>query len=603
MSLAPDIATALMEADRLWRAGRHDDAEKACRAILTAHPNTAPALHLLAHLMRLKGVAAEAENLAREALALAPNDAAICNTLGNLLYDRGAVAEAEAAYSKATALQPAYAEAHYNRGLMLRELGRPVEAMAAQQRAAALRPYPQALVQIGTLLASEGRHEQSLARLDEALRVQPDYFDALYYKGVSLTALQQYHEAETVFRAALAQKPKSPEALHGLGAVLNYLNRENEALAAFEQVLAITPTHAPAHHDYNALAHTMGRADLAFKSFSYARQRAGDVPALLLAEAEQRLRLDEIGAAEALLRRGRALAPQDTAIMNALGRALTGQGRFDEAAAIFDTAATQEPSNAAHRREQAVALLHGRKAAAAATLLEKVVQEAPNDQMALALLTLAWREVGDPRHAALTAMEDYVRIYDLPPPPGFADSQSFNRQLAEVLSRLHTRKVEPHDQTLRGGTQTMGKLFGCGIKEVEALREKIGEAIADYIARMPDAPEHPLFGRKTDNFAYFGSWSCRLTSSGFHTNHVHPQGWLSSAYYVALPDAVAGADQQGWIKFGESNLRLGEQDKPLGALKPVIGRLVLFPSYMWHGTVPFRSDAARLTVAFDVVPV
>jgi hypothetical protein len=30
--------------------------------------------------------------------------------------------------------------------------------------------------------------------------------------------------------------------------------------------------------------------------------------------------------------------------------------------------------------------------------------------------------------------------------------------------------------------------------------------------------------------------------------------------------------------------------------------LVLFPSYFWHGTVPFASEQARLTVAFDVLP-
>ena len=33
-----------------------------------------------------------------------------------------------------------------------------------------------------------------------------------------------------------------------------------------------------------------------------------------------------------------------------------------------------------------------------------------------------------------------------------------------------------------------------------------------------------------------------------------------------------------------------------------MGKLVLFPSYFWHGTVPFTSENTRLTIAFDVVP-
>ena len=99
-----------------------------------------------------------------------------------------------------------------------------------------------------------------------------------------------------------------------------------------------------------------------------------------------------------------------------------------------------------------------------------------------------------------------------------------------------------------------------------------------------------------------GSWSCRLHSGGFHDNHVHHKGWISSAYYVALPDATRESEQ-GWLKFGESNIALGERDRPERLVQPVVGKLVLFPSYYWHGTVPFASNDPRMTVAFDVVPV
>jgi hypothetical protein len=38
------------------------------------------------------------------------------------------------------------------------------------------------------------------------------------------------------------------------------------------------------------------------------------------------------------------------------------------------------------------------------------------------------------------------------------------------------------------------------------------------------------------------------------------------------------------------------------AVKPEPGKLVLFPSYMWHGTAPFGGDQPRLTIAFDLIP-
>jgi len=156
---------------------------------------------------------------------------------------------------------------------------------------------------------------------------------------------------------------------------------------------------------------------------------------------------------------------------------------------------------------------------------------------------------------------------------------------------------------LRGGTQTPGLLFARKSKLVEQLREQISEAVADYVRRMPNGSSHPLLARKEEAFSFTHSWSCKLRSSGFHTNHVHPMGWISSAYYVSLPDELDDeAKRPGWLKFCESHLELGGDDRPEHFVRPRVGHLALFPSYFWHGTAPFQSSADRLTVAFDVVP-
>ena len=179
----------------------------------------------------------------------------------------------------------------------------------------------------------------------------------------------------------------------------------------------------------------------------------------------------------------------------------------------------------------------------------------------------------------------------------------FNWVFGKELTQLHSSKVEPFDQTLRGGTQTPGQLFEFNVPIIAQFREQIREIMADYIGNLPDDSSHPFLRRKTSEFDFAGSWSCLLRSNGYHTNHVHPKGWISSAYYVALPGTMAdGHDRQGWLKFGESNMGLGERDQPAHSVKPAVGKLVLFPSYYWHGTVPFTDPGERLTVAFDVAP-
>jgi hypothetical protein len=95
----------------------------------------------------------------------------------------------------------------------------------------------------------------------------------------------------------------------------------------------------------------------------------------------------------------------------------------------------------------------------------------------------------------------------------------------------------------------------------------------------------------------------RLRTSGFHTNHVHPRGWVSSACYIELPDSMSdGSTQEGILTFGEPGILTAPTLRAEHFIRPRPGMLVLFPSYVWHGTVPFSSDRARLTVAFDAVP-
>ena len=96
---------------------------------------------------------------------------------------------------------------------------------------------------------------------------------------------------------------------------------------------------------------------------------------------------------------------------------------------------------------------------------------------------------------------------------------------------------------------------------------------------------------------FSGSWSVRLTDAGFHANHFHPEGWLSSAFYLALPESANG--QEGWLALGEPQADLGLDLPPIRLVEPKPGRLVLFPSTMWHGTVPFPAGE-RLSIAFDV---
>jgi hypothetical protein len=67
-----------------------------------------------------------------------------------------------------------------------------------------------------------------------------------------------------------------------------------------------------------------------------------------------------------------------------------------------------------------------------------------------------------------------------------------------------------------------------------------------------------------------------------------------------LPNEKLRDPHAGWLKFGEPNRPVAGVS-PERMVEPKAGTLVLFPSHMWHGTVP-SEGAERLSAAFDIIP-
>jgi hypothetical protein len=207
---------------------------------------------------------------------------------------------------------------------------------------------------------------------------------------------------------------------------------------------------------------------------------------------------------------------------------------------------------------------------------------------------MAWRLLGDDRHQWLSGQPGLVATQEIE----YAGNWD---QLADVLRGLHHARSHPIGQSVRGGTQTRGRLFGRPEPAIQALEAAIRAAVQRHVEGLPATdPGHPLLRDAGKKPVFSGSWSVRLTAGGFHVAHIHPDGRLSSACYILLPDGIDAADRPGWLEIGGPPAELGLDLKPLHVIRPQPGRLALFPSTLFHGTRPFPAGE-RMTVAFDVV--
>ena len=80
---------------------------------------------------------------------------------------------------------------------------------------------------------------------------------------------------------------------------------------------------------------------------------------------------------------------------------------------------------------------------------------------------------------------------------------------------------------------------------------------------------------------------------------------MSGVYYVAVPEPEPGDDPRaGWIEFNRPGYGIPPLSGSAGieTICPEPGMAILFPSYVWHGTIPFSGGGERISIAFDLHP-
>jgi uncharacterized protein (TIGR02466 family) len=411
-------------------------------------------------------------------------------------------------------------------------------------------------------------------------------------------------EAEAAARRALALGIESPETRLVLGRALQSQRRLDEAERAFEEAIGMRPTYVDAHRDLAQLV-WMRTADasVALRGVDKALAAAPLVAGLHLVRS---LLLEVSGDNEASLvavDAGLAKVPDDGGLLRQAAHLRSEAGEGELALALAHRAASREGGADANVVEALLACGRPREADA---ILARLRAARPHDQYVIALQSTTWRILGDERYRTLC---DYAAMVDakrLDTPPGFATLQAFLAALAADLEGMHSYRTHPMQNSLRGGSQLPLEQAELGRPLVAALFRSIESAVSRYIARL-GAGADPLRARNTRQYVFSGAWSVQLRSGGYHTDHVHPHGWISSACYIALPDAVGSGegdppDRAGWLRLGKPNIATRPALGPECYVRPEPGLLVLFPAYMWHGVEPFKGERPRLAVAFDVVP-
>jgi uncharacterized protein (TIGR02466 family) len=452
-------------------------------------------------------------------------------------------------------------------GTVLREQRRAGDAEAAFRRAISMAPRDiYAHHNLGALLSAQDRPEDALAALNRAQSLGLNAHELHVNRGRTLMQLYRLDDAEKAYAKAASIEPRDAKS-QAMLAQLRFMRGDAEFARDLAAACRNHPMHPGLHLTLADVRRRAGDLGAAHAGLCSLRERVGDLPELSAALARVLLDAGQVPHAAREALRGLQMRPGDPAITDIASSTLLACGRPD----------------------QALMLVRGQRL------------RTPEDQRWIAHESTAARMLGHALYGELYDYARFVRVYEIEVPKGFADLDAFNAALESALHSRHLFKNHPLDQSLRNGSQTARNLMTDADKTVQALLGAFTAPLADYVRSVEVEQDHPLSPHGRAAVRLQGCWSVELHGRGYHVNHVHPEGWISSAYYVKTPPSAADASgKHGWIKFGETPLPLPSVT-PEHFIQPQPGRLVLFPSYMWHGTNPVLDGDERVSVAFDAV--
>jgi tetratricopeptide (TPR) repeat protein len=406
--------------------------------------------------------------------------------------------------------------------------------------------------------------------------------------GLAQISFEAWRPAAELFAKARTLLPGNADALRNHALAMAAEGHGCDAEALLKAALLQTPGWLDGHRVLAAQRYTNGHHDRFDRSYPEAARSDPNNAALRMAWFQQHATLKNWERAGAILADARKALPDHQGLKLAELFLASESGAARNNAALFDGFA--ELNDPGLDLAQVRHHLRGGDPVRAEAIAVRHIGS-PAARMFWPYLSLCWRMTDDERAGWLDGDPLFSATFDF----DFNDAEL--TALAEVLRGLHRMKAPYPEQSVRGGTQTDRQLFFHPDPAIQAVRAAVSAAVAGYIESLPEhEAAHPLLGLpRTQPLSFEGSWSVRLTGAGYHHSHTHVLGWISSALYVALPD---GADC-GKLALGAPPPELELPLQLYRHVQPKPGRLVLFPSTLWHCTKPFAAGE-RLSIAFDV---
>ena len=363
--------------------------------------------------------------------------------------------------------------------------------------------------------------------------------------------------AEKLYKETLKSNANHVDAHNNLGIILLRSGKPQKAMGCFEKVVELNPNHASAHNNLGVVFRQLGENQKAISNYEKAIE----------------------------------IQPNHASAHNNLGNIFRKLKKFQKAADYFVQSAT----------------IYGNAQFLECTYLANGVENYNK------LLNTFVEK--DPKNLRIAALASYVstkenikNVYPFCKKPlnyffsinlkdEFESSDQFFKCLLEISEKLESSWQLKN--LVKNGYQSTGNLLDKPFLEITELKKKIEKQISIYRKNYKNSDDHYI--TRWPNESELNGWYVKLKKQGQLKSHIHENGWLSGVFYIKVPKPLRKNE-------GSINLSLQGFDYPYDKNLPNLYYapkpfdLILYPSSLFHYTVPFTSNEERHCIAFDLTP-
>ncbi len=409
----------------------------------------------------------------------------------------------------------------------------------------------------GVILKDRGKSQEAELLTRKAIELNPDYPDAHSNLGMILKDLGKLQEAELLTRKAIHLKPDFAEAHSNLGGILRDLGKLQEAELSTRKAIKLNPNSASAHFN--------------------------------------------------------------------LGNALELSGKREEAKSHWAKAVELNPEE----EKSMISLVHNlcyeQKYELALKYLSKNQSDSCQSLYLGCLLSLnrekdfkeKYRELNEKQvcNADIGAIVEHANIiYDNKYESPFCNEaikfvlmdkineEAFSRDhLNELISYNKKSKKDNRAQgLLTNGIQTSGNLFSLNLPFIKSIKKAIEDKIELYKNNFENSGQG-FINNWPENYE-LRAWMIRMKTGGFLSPHNHEYGWITGSFYLQVP-RFSNSQHAGSLAFSYQGPRYPKKEKNFNlTIQKIETRdICIFPSSLFHHTIPFESSEERICFVFDLV--